>query len=98
MQKPELTDVVVFDVPSLPQGRELVSRLDANWACHAYREADITSVSVYLSPSRYNDLAALLRTVEEWVKSHDLGGIMFWLDGRGYLLGALDPALVNVPI
>ncbi len=95
MQNAELSDVVVFDVPSLTQARDLVSRLDDSWACHAYRESNITSVSVYLSPARYNDLAALLRTVEDWVASRALGGIMFWLDGRGYVLHAHDPALVN---
>lgn len=91
----QLTDVVVFDVPSLTQARDLVSRLDTSWACHAYRESNITSVSVYLAPARYNDLAALLRTVEDWVAARRLGGIMFWLDGRGYLLQAHDPELVN---
>jgi len=94
----ELTDVVVFDVPSLTQARDLVLRLDGRWACHAYRESNVTSVSVYLSPARYNDLAALLRTVEEWVADRALGGIMFWLDGRGYLLQARNPALVSSPI
>ena len=94
----ELTDVVVFDVPSLTQARDLVMRLDGSWACHAYRESNVTSVSVYLSPARYNDLAALLRTVEEWVAARALGGIMFWLDGRGYLLQARNPALVSSPI
>ena len=98
MQNVELTDVVVFDVPSLTRARELVSQLDGSWACHAYRESNITSVSVYLSPARYNDLAALLRTVEEWVASRALGGIMFWLDGRGYVLEARNPALVSSPI
>src|SRR5438093_596659 len=88
MQDAVLTDIVVFDVPSLTQARDLVLRLDDSWACHAYRESNITSVSVYLSPARYNDLAALLRTVEQWVAERRLGGIMFWLDGRGYLLQA----------
>jgi hypothetical protein len=91
----QLTDVVVFDVPSLTQARDLVSRLDTSWACHAYRESNITSVSVYLAPARYNDLAALLRTVEDWVAARKLGGIMFWLDGRGYVLQSHDPALAD---
>jgi hypothetical protein len=81
MQNAELTDVVVFDVPSLTRARELVSQLDSSWACHAYRESNITSVSVYLSPARYNDLAALLRTVEEWVGWGGVGGGTFLFDG-----------------
>jgi hypothetical protein len=94
----ELTDIVVFDVPSLTQARDLVSRLDGRWASHAYRESNVTSVSVYLSPARYNDLAALLRTVEEWVAARALGGIMFWLDGRGYLLQARNPAYAHASL
>ncbi len=84
----ELTDVVVFDVPSLSQARELVMRLDDQWACHAYEESNITSVSVFISPTNDGELAPLLRTVEDWVTERSLGGIMFWIDGRGYLLRA----------
>jgi hypothetical protein len=92
----ELTDVVVFDVPSLSQARELVVRLDDQWACHAYEESNITSVSVFISPTNDGELAPLLRAVEDWVTERSLGGIMFWLDGRGYLLRARErvPAAV----
>jgi hypothetical protein len=92
----ELTDVVVFDVPSLSQARELVVRLDDQWACHAYEESNITSVSVFIAPTNDSELAPLLRTVEDWVTERSLGGIMFWIDGRGYLLRARERAAAAV--
>ena len=88
----ELTDVVVFDVPSLSQARELVMRIDDQWACHAYEDSNITSVSVFISPTNDHELAPLLRVVEDWVTERSLGGIMFWIDGRGYLLRARERA------
>jgi hypothetical protein len=93
---PELTDVVVFDVPSLSQARELVMRLDDQWACHAYEDSNITSVSVFISPTNDSELAPLLRTVEAWVTARSLGGIMFWIDGRGYLLRAHESATASL--
>jgi hypothetical protein len=86
----ELTDVVVFDVPCPSQARDLESRLDDQWACHLYEESNITSVVVFLPPTHDCELAPLLRAVEAWVTGRSLGGIMFRVDGRGYLLQAQD--------
>jgi hypothetical protein len=87
----ELTDVVVFDVSCPSQARDLESQLDDRWACHVYEESNITSVVVFLPPDHDRELAPLLRTVEAWVTGRSLGGIMYRIDGRGYLLHAHDP-------
>ena len=94
----ELTDIVVFDVPSLSQARDLISRLEDRWSCYADQESNSASVSVFLSATRDPELAELFRTVEAWVAARSLGGIMFWLDGRSYLLRAHDPARAFSPI
>jgi hypothetical protein len=91
----ELTDVVVFDVPCPSQAHDLESRLDDRWACHVYEESNTTSVVVFLPPTHDHELAPLLRAVEAWVTGRSLGGIMFRVDGRRYLLHAQEPTATS---
>jgi hypothetical protein len=81
-----LDDEIVFEQPSSPAAADLAWRLRHRpvWTL----DADEGSyVGVTLGT---NDLASLLRDVEAWVESRDLGGICFMLDGRTYVLQAAE--------
>ena len=92
----EAKDIVVFDVPDLSRARELVARLRDRWICHAYQEPSAAIVSVFLSPDCSAELAPLLRRVEAWLADDTLGEVVFWLDGRGYVLRAGGPVDVGL--
>jgi hypothetical protein len=94
----DLIDVVVFDVPCPSEARDLESRLDDHWACHTYEESNVASVVVFLPPTHDRELAPLLRRVEAWVTGRSLGGIMFLLDGRRYLLRARETRSTRIDI
>jgi hypothetical protein len=52
------------------------------------QEPSAAIVTVLLVPDRSPELASLLRRVEAWVGERALDDVVFWLDGRGYLLRA----------
>lgn len=83
-----LNDLVLFDVPGLAQACALAMRLGSRWPCHAYQEPETAVVGVFLPPERSWELAPLLRDVQDWISERSVGGVTFWLDGRGYLLRA----------
>ena len=88
----ELDDVVVFELPTPRDGRGLADRLEDRWPCNVEDADDVTVVGVFLSPTHGLELATMLRDVERWAANQPLEGILFWVDGRCYVLPALPGA------
>jgi hypothetical protein len=86
----QLTDIIVFEAPELGDAWSLAERLEERWACQACEKSDVAVVGVFLPPDKGAELAVLLRDVVDWVTERSLGGIVFWLDGRGYILAGRE--------
>jgi hypothetical protein len=82
----QLTDIIVFETPEFDEARRLAERLEDRWACHACEKSDVAVVGVFLPPDKGAELAVLLHDVADWIGERSLGGVVFWLDGRGYIL------------
>jgi hypothetical protein len=81
-----LSEVVEFEIPSFEDATRLCRCLEADWFTwiHSY---DGRRVVVMLVPHA-EDLAALLRAVQDWSRQHGGDPVPFELDGRCYLLEA----------
>jgi hypothetical protein len=86
-----LNDVVLFEIPEFEQAMGLCGRLATNWMAWVHRRDEVRFVAALLVPEAEGDLAALLRTVEQWVAERGLVAIRFELDGRAYVLEAGEP-------
>ena len=82
-------EVVVFEIPGVDRARELSELLAEERLTWVERGEGIGRVVVLLRPDE-GDLAALMRTTEQWVADRHLFAIRFSLDGRDYVLEAGD--------
>jgi hypothetical protein len=86
-----LNDLVLFEIPEFEQAMALCGRLATDWMAWVHRRDEARFVAALLLPEAEGDLAALLRTVEQWVAERGLVAIRFELDGRAYVLEAGEP-------
>jgi hypothetical protein len=93
---PGLTNTVQFELPDLAGAARLATLLRPYWAVSVTEDGDLALVDVYLRASAA-DLAALLRSVEDFVAVEALCAIRFELDGRVYVLEAGDPDWTALP-
>jgi hypothetical protein len=93
---PGLTNSVQFELPDLAGAARLATLLRPYWAVSVTEEGDLALVDVYLRASP-TDLAALLRSVEDFVALECLRAIRFELDGRDYVLEAGEADWTAVP-
>jgi hypothetical protein len=91
-----LTNTVQFELPDLAGAARLATLLRPYWAVSVSEEGDLVLVDVYLRASA-SDLAALLRSVEDFVALEALCAIRFELDGRGYVMESGGPDWTALP-
>ena len=91
-----LTNTVQFELPDLAGAARLATLLRPYWAVSVSEEGDLALVDVYLRASA-SDLAALLRSVEDFVALEALCAIRFELDGRGYVMESGGPDWTALP-
>jgi hypothetical protein len=91
-----LTNTVQFELPDLAGAARLATLLRPYWAVSVSEEGDLALVDVYLRNSAA-DLAALLRSVEDFVALEALCAIRFELDGRAYVMESGGPDWTALP-
>jgi hypothetical protein len=79
------SEVVEFEIPSFEDATRLCRRLAPDWFTWVESYDGLRLVIVMLVPHA-DDLAALLRTVQEWGRQKGADAIPFELDGRRYVL------------
>lgn len=85
-----LNEFVEFEIPSFDDATRLCLRLALDWFSWVQTYDGLRVVVVMLLPDA-DDVAALLRSVQDWSRQHNLAAIPFELDGRRYLLEASSP-------
>lgn len=90
--EPDLSNVVLFEIPNGPAARGLLARLAPTWPGAVVDGGDVWTVLAELRPFQ-DDLALLLRAVQRWLVLVGFYAIRFQVDGRYYVLEARDPAL-----
>jgi len=88
--EPELIDVVSFEVPTFALAKELLNRLRPTWWCQIDDLGHGWAVVAEFSAGG-RDLAILMRVARNWLDASGLGAIRFQLDGRNYVLEAVQP-------
>ena len=88
-----LDEIVVFELPAPDCARRLVHHLEQARLAWV-QTGDAASVVGALLLPEDDDLAVLLRSVEEWMGLESLFAIRFELDGRTYVLES-PPVLVK---
>jgi hypothetical protein len=84
----DLSETALFEVHDVASSARLAGRLAERWKVAVTAERrDIVVVHAELKPD-VEDVAALLREVEEWVEEESLSAVRFELDGRAYVLEA----------
>jgi hypothetical protein len=91
-----LTNTVHFELPDLAGAARLATLLRPYWAVGVSEQDDVALVGVYIRASA-TDLAALLRSVEDFVALECLCAIRFELDGCGYVMEAGDADWTALP-
>jgi hypothetical protein len=86
----ELSDSVIFEIPTHRHAKGLVARLRRSWRCDIDFDGPAWSVVAELGLDR-SDLALLLREVVCWLDVSGLGAMRVRVDGREYLLLASEP-------
>jgi hypothetical protein len=76
---------VVFEVPDVHLATDLAARLEDQWACCAFGDADAPVTVVFLSHGGEADFAQLVRRVAGWVREHDLGELPLRVHGRAFI-------------
>lgn len=88
-----LEDVVRFDIRR--DRSALCARLQERHLVWLEPGADTDWVCVAVRPDG-DELARVLRTVQEWAAEYELAGVLFELDGRQYVVRGLDsPAKIS---
>jgi hypothetical protein len=84
----DLSETALFEVPDVASSARLAGRLAEHWKVAVTAERrDVVVVHAELKPD-VEDVAVLLREVEEWVEEESLSAVRFELDGRAYVLQA----------
>ena len=86
----QLSDVVLFELPSFEVAQAFRVRLRPRWPGWSH---DIDPVWLFAAElgDETDDLALLLREAQVVVAELDLPAIVFVLDGRSYALEAAEP-------
>lgn len=91
MDADHFVDEVAFEVPTYVGATGLRARLEPTWRGRIEDLGHAWSVVTRLRPD-HDDLCVLLRDVQSWLDVSALGAVRFRLDGRDYVLQAIDPA------
>ncbi len=87
-----LSELARFEVADIASAARLAERLATSWDVIVSIEGlDTISVDAVLLPEP-EDVAVLLRTVEDWVEEESLLALRFELDERAYVLEAGEAA------
>lgn len=87
-----LSELARFEVADIASAARLAERLATRWDVIVSIEGlDTVSVGAVLLPEP-EDVAVLLRTVEDWVEEESLLALRFELDERAYVLEAGEAA------
>ena len=90
LREPELSDVVLFELPTFEMAQAFRVRLRPRWPGWSHDDDPIWLFAAELGDET-DGLAQLLREAQELVAELDLPAILFTLDGRSYVLGAAEP-------
>jgi hypothetical protein len=90
-----LSEFVEFEIPCFEDATRLCTRLGVDWFSWVQTCDALRLVVVMLVPDA-DDLAALLRCVEEWGRQSALDAISFEVDGRRYALDTRNRAVTDV--
>jgi hypothetical protein len=87
----DLSETALFEVPDVASSARLAGRLAGRWNVVVTAEQqEVMVVHAELNPD-VDDVAVLLREVEQWVEEESLAAVRFELDGRAYVLAAGEP-------
>jgi hypothetical protein len=89
-----LDEIVLFELPTRWWAERLLSYVAP---CHlAWMQSgdEATVVGVLLNPDE-DDVARLLRAAHRWLARSGIAALRFELDGRTYVLEALDASLAS---
>jgi len=90
----ELSDVVLFELPTFEAAQAFRVRLRPRWAGWSHTDEPVWLFAAALG-GEAEDLAVLLREAQAVVSDLDLPAIVFCLDGRSYVLDAAEPLYVR---
>lgn len=88
--EPELSDVVLFELPTFEAAQAFRVRLRPRWPGWSHDDDPIWLFAAELGDET-DGLAQLLREAQELVAELDMLAILFTLDGRSYVLAAAEP-------
>lgn len=84
---PHMSDTIRFELPEYVNVDGFCERIRSRWPGSARCEDEIWRVTARLRGNK-NDLALLLRVVEDYVSETGLQAIRYHVDGRAYVLEA----------
>jgi predicted RNA-binding protein with EMAP domain len=87
----DLSEMALFEVPDVASSARLAGRLAGRWKVAVTAERREVVVVLAELKSEVEDVAVLLREVEEWVEEESLSAVRYELDGRSYVLEAGEP-------
>lgn len=90
----QISDVVLFELPTFAAAQAFRVRLRPRWAGWSHDDEPIWLFAAELGDEA-DDLALLLREAQALLSDLDLPAIVFCLDGRSYLLDAAEPLYVR---
>ena len=88
--EPELSDVVLFELPTFEAAQAFRVRLRSRWPGWSHDDDPVWLFAAELGDET-DGLAQLLREAQELVAELDMLAILFTLDGRSYVLAASEP-------
>jgi hypothetical protein len=86
----QLSDVVLFELPSFEAAQAFRVRLRPRWPGWSHDEEQLWLFAAELGDET-DGLALLLREAQEVLAEQELLAIVFVLDGRSYVLAAAEP-------
>jgi len=91
----ETDQIVRFEVPTLYAAARLAELLEDGWGAWIHQRYGNHVVYATLDDDP-EDLAVLLRIVENWVENESLWAIRYELDGKHYVLAAGEVAWADL--
>jgi hypothetical protein len=88
--EPELSDVVLFELPTFEAAQAFRVRLRPRWPGWSHDDDPVWLFAAELGDET-DGLAQLLREAQELVAELDMLAILFTLDGRSYVLATAEP-------
>jgi hypothetical protein len=90
----QLSDVVLFELPTFAAAQAFRVRLRPRWAGWSHDDEPVWLFAAELSDEA-DDLALLLREAQALLAELDLSSIVFCVDERTYVLDAAEPMYVR---